>query len=400
MVSGRNTLFDGVFRGHLDVVRFLLESGADIDAADLCGFTPRDIAFQRVNTACPPDLAEQLRTLFRLDEVPDDLDFTTAHCIVLGMSRLDLEGYLSERAEEIDTPDLLGQTPLWWAIRRDDAPSSRALLAHGPGRSALHNAAAQGNPQLVSALLAHGADVHQRSFEGNTPLQVVGAYGVTEEEDVLLAITHKLLDAGSDVDAQDSYGRTPVSLCCFDAHVPVARARALLQRGADVSVPDTRGWLPVHWAVYDDTARVVELYLERGVCDVSFVADEGVDLLNSKAERCTSKRVVDVVPAMADMSKVDPDAEDSRDRNAAGILEERLSLDVPMFQLDERTGLKLKLLIEKAGELSGVSGSPPWSAASTADSWHTAWWPVEKRNQRDRDSLVLAPWLLPIALIT
>lgn len=52
-------------------------------------------------------------------------------------------------------------------------------------------------------------------------------------------------------------------------------------------------------------------------------------------------------------------------------------MDVPILPLDEGTGLKLKLLIEKAGEPLGVSDSPSWSAASTEDSWHTAGSPFE-----------------------
>lgn len=73
---------------------------------------------------------------------------------------------------------------------------------------------------------------------------------------------------------------------------------------------NARGWLPVQWAVYDGAARVMELYLARG----------GINPLHFMAERCTSEWVVDAVLAMADMSKVDPDAEDGRGRTAAGIL--------------------------------------------------------------------------------
>ncbi|KAK2596449.1 hypothetical protein N8I77_013339 [Diaporthe amygdali] len=339
-VLGRNTLFDGIFRGHLDIMRFLLDSGADMEAADFCSFTPRDLAFQRVNTACPPELAEHLRTLFRLDEVPDDLELTTVHRIVLGMTTLDLGEYLSEHPPEVNKPDLLGRTPLWWAVRRDDATKSHTLLARGAdpnianaaGRSPLHNAAAQGNLGLVDALLKHSADVHQRSFEGKTPLHVVGVYGI--REDVL--IVQRLLDSGAEIDAQDSYGRTAISLCCFDSHAEIAQL--LLERGADLTVPDAHGWFPWHWAIYDGAARIVERYLTHGDCDLGAVVDGGGTVLHFMVERCTAEQVVDAMLAIADMSMIDPDAKDSRGKTASENLEERWSLDVSVYQLDEKLG--------------------------------------------------------------
>ncbi|KAJ0109467.1 hypothetical protein J7T55_000392 [Diaporthe amygdali] len=302
-VSGRNTLFDGIFRGHLDIMRFLLDSGADMEAADFCGFTPRDLAFQRVNTACPPELAEHLRTLFTLDEVPDDLELTTVHRIVLGMTTLDLGEYLSEHPPEVNKPDLLGRTPLWWAVRRDDAPKSHALLARGAdpnianaaGRSPLHNAAAQRNLGLVDALLTHSADVHQRSFEGKTPLHVVGVYGI--REDVL--IVQRLLDSGAEL------------------------------------------------------------------------------------ARRTPEQVVDAMLAIADMSMIDPDAKDSRGKTASESFEERWSSDVPVYPLDEPTYEKLGRMIDKAARPRDTPRSPPWSAASTADSWHTARSPCYSNQFKD-----------------
>lgn len=357
-VSGRNTLFDGVFRGHLDVVRFLLDSGADMEMPDFCGFTPRDLAFQRVHTACPPELASQLRILFSLEDFPEDLDLTTIHRIVLRMSKLALAEYLSEHPEDLDKQDLLGRTPLWWAVRRDDLLSSRTLLDHGAdatipnaaGRSPLHNAAAQASPELVSALLAHGADVQQRSFEGKTALQVVGAYGVQDGDAV--SVVNQLLDAGADVNSQDSYGRSPISLCCFNSHVEIAKV--LLGRGGDALLPDARGWLPLHWAIYDGAARIVALYLAQGDCGMSATVDDGMSILHFMAERCTCEQIVDAILMTANMSKLDPFVKDTRGRTAAEVLEERRSLDVPMFKLDDGTFQKLRRLIDHAGKSSIV----------------------------------------------
>lgn len=74
-----------------------------------------------------------------------------------------------------------------------------------------------------------------RSFEGNTPLQRVGVYGV--DENVL--IIQRLLAAGANMDEQDGYGRTPISLCCFDSHLNIARL--FLEQGADITIADVIG---------------------------------------------------------------------------------------------------------------------------------------------------------------
>lgn len=64
LVSCRCTLFDGIFRGHIDVVRFLLDSGADPNQEDFQGFTPRNLAFQKIHTNSTKELTEELKTIF------------------------------------------------------------------------------------------------------------------------------------------------------------------------------------------------------------------------------------------------------------------------------------------------------------------------------------------------
>ncbi|KAK6437306.1 hypothetical protein LTR95_006507 [Oleoguttula sp. CCFEE 5521] len=365
-VSGRSSLFDSIFRGHVEIIKFLLQSGADKDQADFFGFTPRDLAFQRIHTTCPPALAEQLSAILGLEDLADELDFTPVHRIVMGSSNLSLEDYLTEQPEDLNTTDLLGRTPLWWSVRREDYPTSSLLLDHGAkpnianaaGRSPLHNAAAQGNLDHVDLLLAHNADVNVTSFEGKTPLQALGNYAVHEQ------IALRLLAAGCDINHRDSYGRSAISLCCFDTHANIATV--LLDNGADTSLPDINDWLPWHWAIHDGAAKILELYVQFK-CLTTVTARGGPSLVHFVAHR-GSERVAEVLRVSGVLRDLDVDALDSRGLTADVVLEERHSSDVPSFAIDESTYEAIRKLIGSVGSSDDDAISP----VDRVESWHTA----------------------------
>ena len=107
-----------------------------------------------------------MRNVFEklLDDV-DDLSkrgFSPLHRIIFGLSKVDLESYLSLTTAEIDIPCTLGRTPLFWACVRQD-------------------------PELVRILLEHGASINIADSRQQTPLHVAAAYGRYESLELLLA---------------------------------------------------------------------------------------------------------------------------------------------------------------------------------------------------------------------
>jgi ankyrin repeat protein len=121
-------------------------------------------------------------------------------------------------------------------MQSPSASISKALLDHGAdihaataqGTTAIHNAAASCNLELVSFLLANGANIHGRTtredptygsngwttvlFENNTPLHLAiasvhGAY-VGETLEVVTA----LLNHGAEIEAREGTGKTPLLL--------------------------------------------------------------------------------------------------------------------------------------------------------------------------------------------
>ena len=182
-------------RGRL--VRFLVESGANVNYRCACGgylsggYTPLAMAVQRDQ----PQIADMLL----------------------------------KAGADVNVPTGQGATPLMIASKSGNFTLVETLLAKGADSNARDQ---QGNTALlegadriaiVRALLASGAVVDAQNEDGVTPLMYAVALGQDEVAGVLL-------DAGANVNAKNKAGRTPLMVAVRRGWIDVARL--LLQRGA------------------------------------------------------------------------------------------------------------------------------------------------------------------------
>lgn len=172
-------------------------------------------------------------------------------------------------------------------LKRGDAARLAAMLRADRGRtprgvrgaSLLHLACsyhhASGQPALVAALLAAGADPAARDDGGRTPLQWAAGYGCRD------CVT-LLLKAGADPNARAANGRTPL-FSAADEIVPmlIAAGADSLARDADDNVPlhfrpiaallgpgvnvrNRAGLTPLHRAALDGDEKALRWLLEQG----------------------------------------------------------------------------------------------------------------------------------------
>ena len=126
---------------------------------------------------------------------------------------------------------------------------------------ALLFAAGEGDAAAVAALLAGGADVNQRSTDGETPLHVAGIRGNP-------AVVAHLLEHGAEVDARTPKGQTlhmtPLMWAAFGGHAEMVEL--LVAHGADPAAADESGLTVVEMAAragHQEVERVVREALEK-----------------------------------------------------------------------------------------------------------------------------------------
>jgi ankyrin repeat protein len=137
------------------------------------------------------------------------------------------------------------------------------------GMTALQCAADGGCSQVVSVLLAHGADVNSRAKFGTTALHwTAGGSNKRAQPRDYVECVDLLLKAGADVNARDDDGLTPLMSAAY-GHLEIVGV--LLANGADVNavgstqVPgDSGGWTALKSAQREGDERVIRVLIDHG----------------------------------------------------------------------------------------------------------------------------------------
>eukprot|EP01032_Pedospumella_encystans_P008759 gene8759-10361_t len=109
---------------------------------------------------------------------------------------------------------------------------------NGYGNTALHEACRMGHGAVINILLEHGADVNAKNHKGSTPLHMF-CYGNPKAGAKDLhsrALCETLLKNGAGVNTPDNRGATPVLVCAASGRIDLLEL--LVARGADLHAVD------------------------------------------------------------------------------------------------------------------------------------------------------------------
>jgi len=251
----RTPLFYATLREHADVVKFLLQSGADSNAQDFVSQTPLHIA-------CATESQDIVAELLNVGADPNAVSL--ARGSVWGGedvgSILDADRISGEDDALRSGKDHTTGTALHFAAEYNHAKHIRLLLGRGTelnalderGRTALHRAtrADSFHGESVNVLVNAGLSMLVKDNQGETAFHTA-AYDCDNDDPEHIDAMKIMLNAGFPVDLQTTAtngspgGVTALQIACGSGLK--SAVEMLIESGADVSHRDNRGRTPLHW---------------------------------------------------------------------------------------------------------------------------------------------------------
>ena len=288
--KGQTALMWAVSEGHVDTVSELLDSGADVHAKTLGGFTTILFAARTGNT----DVARRL--LGRGANVNDaDTEGSTPILVATVRGHVDLALFFLEHGADPDgDAETIGYTPLHWASTKSEtvitndyteAPGEWAALAGIPDRA--------GKAALIRALVAHGAEINARvtkdlprygfglfkrnHLPGGTPFYLASMVADLE-------VMRLLLEMGADPSLKGEGDETALMVAAGLTHmdnesrVPeedrLDAVKLLVELGAELQPVNNNGYNVIHAAAWAGLDSVIE-YLSGLGADINLPNEGG-----------------------------------------------------------------------------------------------------------------------------
>ena len=311
---GRTATHYAVSNNNLPALKFLLDSGADVNLADNNSNTPLDMWHVHENKAMlellhaagakPLDLwqaaanndrasAERLLAVGADAKAENDAG-KVPFDIAVEAEHYALAAVLAKAAGGINGRDKKGWRPLHWAIFADAWDLVREFIREGAdisagysqnafdlakemesetklieifidakgvdaivrdGRTVLIYAAWNGSTEVVKLLIDNGADLNHKSNHGDTALMYAARDGHTD-------VVKFLIDNGVDLNHKNNGGVTALIYAARKEHTEVVKL--LIDNGADLNHKNNFGGTALIYAAYKGDTELVKLLIDSG----------------------------------------------------------------------------------------------------------------------------------------
>lgn len=228
--SGWTILMEAANKGDLEIVKLLVESGADVNAKDRDGKTALINAAYWQRTEIIKYLVYKKAYIDIKGgdgrsalEVARDKGNDKTVKLLLSLGAIDESNKGRDAAPEVSREEMAGQ--LLAKVNGNDADGVRALIKSGAdvnaadqaGVTPLMHASGQGFVEVARLLIAAGADVNAVSRKGVTPLILAAGRGHAEMVVLLVKI-------GADVNFKSQNGATALKFAVKNGHDRIAAA--------------------------------------------------------------------------------------------------------------------------------------------------------------------------------
>ena len=250
---GGTSLMGAAYKGKVQVVKSLIERGADPSLMDNRGWNSLHVAANGGDA----DIIDLIHT-----QVPNIESKTGDGCTPLMIaafnSKLHAVKWFLEKGATVTREDNSGANALHFAAEGGDTDIIDLIHTHllniesktSQGRTPLMMAALGGKLQAVKWFLEKGATVNCDDNNGRNTLHFAAEGGDTD----IIDLIHTHLP---NVDSKTNEGYTPLMVAAFNGKLPVVKW--FLEKGATVTLKDKAGWNMLHSAAQGGDTDILDL---------------------------------------------------------------------------------------------------------------------------------------------